>query len=136
MTQRVLHASQFVNEIVLTTSRSSGPGGQNVNKVNTRVTLRLDVPGSRILTPEEKEILMSKLKSVLTTEGILLLSAQENRSQLQNKEAVLVKFEKTINKALAKKKLRKASKPSKSAVEKRIQHKKKHSEKKQWRQRF
>jgi len=134
--QRTFHASQFEKEFILTTSRSSGPGGQNVNKVNTKVTLRFEIGRSEILTPEEKETLLIKLSTVLTKDGALILSSQDKRSQLQNKESVFLKFERLVNKALAKKKLRKASKPSKAYHDKRIQNKKRHAEKKKWRQRF
>lgn len=134
--QRTLHASQFEKEIQLATSRSSGPGGQNVNKVNTKVTLRFEIKSSQILTSAEKEILTTKLAPYLTKGEVLILSAQEKRSQLQNKELVLQKFEQLINKALVRKKIRKASKPTKGAIEKRIVQKKRHSEKKQWRMKF
>jgi len=120
-------------ELEFTTSRSSGPGGQNVNKVNTKVTLRFDVSGSQALTVDEKEILLRKLASRLTNVGVLILSSQDKRSQLQNKEGVIAKFEVLVAKSFRKKKVRKATKPSKSAVEKRITQKKHRSEKKKWR---
>lgn len=128
-------ASLLENELIFLTSRSSGPGGQNVNKVNTKVTLKFDVLNSHILTQEEKEIVSSKLKSRITSEGILLLSSQEKRSQLQNKESVIQKFEGLLAEAFKKKKARKPTKPSKGSVQKRIKSKKQASEKKKWRQR-
>jgi ribosome-associated protein len=120
-------------ELVFSTSRSSGPGGQNVNKVNTKVTLKFDVAGSAVLTDEEKQIISDKLASRITTEGILVLVSQDKRSQLENKEAVRGKFAKLITKAFEKKKLRKATKPSKASVKERIETKKRHAEKKKWR---
>jgi ribosome-associated protein len=117
------------------TSRSSGPGGQNVNKVNSKVTIKFDVPNSQLLTPEEKAVILNKLSSQLTKDGVLIVSAQDKRSQLDNKEAAIAKFEAVINKAFVKKKTRKATKPSKGAVQKRIKMKKEVSEKKKWRQR-
>jgi ribosome-associated protein len=117
------------------TSRSSGPGGQNVNKVNSKVTIKFDVPNSQLLTQEEKEIILNKLSSQLTKEGVLIVSAQDKRSQLDNKQAAIAKFEAVINKAFVKKKARKATKPSKGAVQERIKRKKEVSEKKKWRQR-
>ncbi len=130
---RTLPASLFIHELSFTASRSSGPGGQNVNKVNTKVTLKFTPAESQVLTEEEKETLMRKLHTKLTTEGVLVLVAQEKRSQLQNKEAVLGKFEKIIAKAFEKKKVRKATKPSKAAVQERITKKKRVAEKKKWR---
>ncbi|HEY9047437.1 MAG TPA: alternative ribosome rescue aminoacyl-tRNA hydrolase ArfB [Ohtaekwangia sp.] len=120
-------------ELAFSTSRSSGPGGQNVNKVNTKVTAKFDVVNSAVLTPEEKELLLQKLASRLTTDGVLIIISQDKRSQLQNKEEAVAKFEKVITKAFEKKKARKATKPSKGAVQERIKKKKKQSEKKQWR---
>jgi ribosome-associated protein len=131
---RAITAAVLGNELHYTTSRSSGPGGQNVNKVNTKVTLRFDVTQSAVLTPEEKDTVLRKLASYITNEGVLILMAQDKRSQLQNKEAVIAKFEKLIAKAFVRKKMRKATKPSKGAVQKRINQKKQVSNKKKWRQ--
>lgn len=122
------------NEIIFTTSRSSGPGGQNVNKVNSKVTLQFDVTGSDILTQEEKDIVSGKLSSRMTREGILMLTAQDKRSQLQNKESVILKLEKLLVKAFEKKKIRRITKPSKGSIQVRIKKKKQLSEKKKWRQ--
>ena len=134
--QRIILASTLGNEIIFSASRSSGAGGQNVNKVNTKVTLKFDVKNSQHLNEEEKETILKKLSTRLTNEGVLILSSQEKRSQLQNKEAVISKFEKFIAKAFEKKKARRATKPSKGAVQKRIKEKKQRSEKKQWRQKL
>ncbi len=131
---RILTSALLNSELEFSTSRSSGPGGQNVNKVNSKVTLRWNVNDSALLTPEEKELLVQKLSARLTTDGALLLTAQDQRSQLQNKEAVLHKFDRLLKQAFAKKKKRKATKPSKSSVKNRLDKKKKHSEKKKWRQ--
>ncbi|MCB2409296.1 alternative ribosome rescue aminoacyl-tRNA hydrolase ArfB [Hymenobacter lucidus] len=120
----------FLPELQFQTSRSSGPGGQNVNKVESRVELRFRIADSQLLTEEQKQMLLTKLASKLTTEGELLLTAQEDRSQLRNKEIVVQKFYDTLRKALHKPKARKATKPSKGAVRKRLESKKKHGEKK------
>ncbi|HEY0653147.1 MAG TPA: alternative ribosome rescue aminoacyl-tRNA hydrolase ArfB [Chryseosolibacter sp.] len=129
-----LNATLLASELDFSTSRSSGPGGQNVNKVNTKVTLKFNVNESAVLTQEEKQIILQKLHSRITTEGVLLLTSQDKRSQLENKDAVIQKFNLLIRKAFERKKARKATKPSKNAVQKRIQSKKQHSEKKKWRQ--
>ncbi len=121
-------------ELDFTASRSGGPGGQNVNKVNSKISVRFDVPHSEILTQEEKDILLQRLSSFLTKEGILQISSQESRSQLENKEAVVAKLDALLAKAFEKRKIRKKTKPSKIAVQKRIQSKKRLSEKKKWRQ--
>ena len=131
--QRKLNAAVLGSELVFTTSRSSGPGGQNVNKVNSKVTLQFDVNASAILTQEEKDIITQKLGSRLTRDGILLLTAQDKRSQLQNKESVLDKLDKVLIKAFERKKKRKPTKPSKGAIQERIKNKKQLSEKKKWR---
>lgn len=133
-TDTKLNANKLKGELEFTASRSEGPGGQNVNKVNSKITLRWDIPNSPTLTEEEKHIISGKLSSFITKDGILVLSAQDNRSQLQNKEAVLMKLDHLLQKAFAVKKQRKATKPSKSASAERLKKKKQHSEKKKWRQ--
>ena len=134
MSSRIVTASLLNKELAFSASRSSGPGGQNVNKVNSKITLMFDVVRSEILTEEEKDVMVKKLASQLTKEGVLILMAQDKRSQLENKEAAIEKLDKLLVKAFAKRKVRKATKPSKTAVQKRITNKKQHSQKKQWRQ--
>jgi len=132
----VLSFEQLTPELEFTTSRSSGPGGQNVNKVNSKVILRWNVLHSVLITDEQKVLLLNKLSSQLTREGELILTAQESRSQLQNKEAVVEKLNALLGKAFTKPKIRKATKPSKSSKVKRVDNKKRHAEKKQWRKRL
>lgn len=132
---RKITAELLAGELVFTASRSGGAGGQNVNKVNSKVALQFDVANSLALTPEEKSTISEKLSSKINREGILVLTAQENRSQLQNKEAVILKFNRLMAKAFEKRKARRATKPSKSSVQERIKKKKVVSEKKKWRRR-
>jgi ribosome-associated protein len=121
-------------ELVVTTSRSGGPGGQNVNKVSSKVSVKFDVAQSRILTDDEKQLLLTKLSSRLTSEGQLVIVSQESRSQLDNKKSAFEKLEKMLERAFEKKKARKATKPTKGSVKKRIKGKQEHAEKKKWRQ--
>lgn len=122
-------------ELVFTTSRSSGPGGQNVNKVNSKVTLRFDVIHSAVLTDEQRATILERLAKYITKEGELVLQGNEERSQLQNKELVIRRFDGLLTSAFAVRKKRKATKPKKSAIEKRIGAKKRNADKKKWRQR-
>ncbi|HNC32056.1 MAG TPA: peptide chain release factor-like protein, partial [Cyclobacteriaceae bacterium] len=92
MSTRKLTTAILLPELLFSASRSSGPGGQNVNKVNSRITLRFNIRESTILTYDEKSILLTKLGSRLTEAGELIVHAQDKRSQLQNKEAVMAKF--------------------------------------------
>ncbi len=131
-----IQVADLLPELVFTTSRSSGPGGQNVNKVSSKVTLKWNVVVSRILTDDQKSLLLEKLKTRLTTEGVLMLTSQESRSQFKNKEAVLVKLDQLLSAAFTKKKARKRSKPTKASVQKRIERKKRTGEKKQWRKKL
>lgn len=131
-----LRATDLLSELEFSASRSSGPGGQNVNKVSTKISLRFDVLNSTVLTEEQKQTLIHKWASQLTKEGVLLLHSQEKRSQLQNKEAVLIKLDRLLTKAFAVKKPRKATKPSKASKRKRVDAKKLRGEKKQWRQKL
>jgi ribosome-associated protein len=126
--------SSIYSEFSFGTSRSSGPGGQNVNKVNTKVTLLWNIAESSSLTLDQKEIITAKLAAYITKEGVLQLTSQETRSQLQNKEEVVQKLQRLLVKAFTKQKPRKATKPTKAAKRKRILEKKQHGEKKKWRQ--
>ncbi len=125
-----IQSGLFENEFQFKTSRSSGPGGQNVNKVETKVELLFDIGSSMLLSEEEKNTLRSKLSNKIDQEDILHLTSQEKRSQTQNKERVIKKFYDLILKVFQKRKIRKATKPSKSAIENRLKAKKARGEKK------
>ncbi|WP_268124722.1 alternative ribosome rescue aminoacyl-tRNA hydrolase ArfB [Roseivirga pacifica] len=120
----------FSAELKFETSRSSGPGGQNVNKTESRVTLRFAVTSSEVLCEEERTRLQQKLANKLTSEGELLISSEKHRGQLQNKEETVKLFQQILTKAFTEPKKRKKTKPSKAAVQKRIDGKKKLGEKK------
>lgn len=125
----------FLPEITFQTSRASGPGGQHVNKVESRVELRFQIQPSRVLTDEQKTLILEKLGPQLTAEGWLLLTAQEDRSQWRNKELVLARFHELLLRSLRRPKPRKATKPSQAVVRKRLETKKRLGEKKASRRR-
>lgn len=134
MDQKVLKERDFSSELIFSASRSSGPGGQNVNKVSTKVELRFHIMNSAILTPEEKKLLIEKLENRITNDGELILVSQRERSQLKNRDVVIGKFYRLISRALTPRKKRKPTKPSPEAVEKRLEEKRIRSEKKEQRQ--
>ncbi|MCF6170046.1 MAG: aminoacyl-tRNA hydrolase [Bacteroidales bacterium] len=117
-------------EVSYRTSRSSGAGGQHVNKVSTKVELLFDVSGSAVLSEEQKAIVLDKLKNRISKESLLILQCDETRSQLKNKEIVFDRFLALIEDALKPVKPRKPTKPSRSSVERRLKDKKSQSEKK------
>jgi len=120
-------------EIVFSASRSSGPGGQNVNKVNTRVELRFSIIASAFLTDAEKQRINIKLKNRIDSEGELILVAQSERSQWRNRGQVTAKFFELIETALAPVKRRIKTSPTSASRVKRLENKKKTSLKKQLR---
>ena len=120
----------FTGELIYKASRSSGAGGQNVNKVSTKVELSFDVMNSFILSEEEKLLLKEKASSKINSEGILKLTSQTERTQLGNKEVVTDKFYKLLQKIFTKKKKRIPTKVSKATKEKRLEEKKILSKKK------
>lgn len=114
-------------ELVFKTSRSGGSGGQHVNKVETKVTLRWNIEESDYLSQDQKGILFDKLKTQVNKEGELVIHSEAKRSQLKNKELVIEKWKDLIHKAFIKKKKRKPTKISKTAKEKRRKAKTKKS---------
>lgn len=126
MNQDELRRRNFESEFNITTSRSSGPGGQNVNKVSTKVELRFNLQTSSVLNETEKEILFRKLKNKINKENELIIVAQSERTQLMNKIAVTMKFYDMLSKALTIPKKRRITRPSFSSKIKRLEEKRNH----------
>jgi len=122
-------------EVQISFARSGGPGGQNVNKVETKVELRWAPARSSALCPEDRDRLLGRLAARLTSRGELLVTSSRTRDQLRNRRDALEKLAQTIRKALERPALRTPTRPSHRAVEARIQHKKRRSSAKQLRRR-
>ena len=122
------------NEIKWRFSRSSGPGGQNVNKIESRVEIIFNLEDSKVLNDYQKSILKKNLKNKLV-DNRLILAVQEHRNQLLNRKLALMKFSAIIKNALNKSfKFRKSTKPTKASQKKRVEFKKKRGELKKSRQ--
>ncbi|SDQ79252.1 ribosome-associated protein [Chryseobacterium soldanellicola] len=121
----------FSKELSFKTSRSSGAGGQNVNKVETSVTVLWKVDESEFFNERQKTLIQEKLKNRINAEGFLFLTVSESRTQLMNKNKSIEKILEIVDKALIVPKTRIATKPSRAKKEKRLDTKKKISEKKE-----
>ncbi len=124
---------QLLSECNFTATKSSGPGGQNVNKVSSRIELRFSVHDSKFLDETEKERIRSKLKNRVNSEDELILVSQTERSQLGNKQKVIETFFSLLEKAITVKKKRIQTSPTHTSQEKRLETKKKRARKKQFR---
>lgn len=125
----------IVKSAVVKTSRSGGKGGQNVNKVSSKVELVLHIPSAPFLDEFEKAILLEKLSSRLDNENNLHVVSQEDRSQLMNKERCIIKMIHLLKTALTVQKKRVTTKTPKSIVKKRLEMKSLNSQKKDYRKR-
>lgn len=114
-------------------SRSSGPGGQHVNKLNTRVSVFLDIQNCPCFSERQKHALAVALKGRLDKQGVLQVSSQQFRSQAANRNAAFQRMAEMINRAVKPKRIRKKTNIPKRAVEKRLQDKRKHARVKQLR---
>lgn len=121
---------QLQRELTLKAIRSSGAGGQHVNKVSSKVELSFDLPASQGLSQAEKQRLLLKLGARLTQEGRLLLQCDQSRSQHKNRELVVERFFGLLQSALKVPKKRRPTKPTRSSIEKRLRSKKKAAQKK------
>ena len=128
-----MRIQEIVKELKFKAVRSSGAGGQHVNKVSSKVELYFDVQNSIALSQQEKELLHQKLANKLTKDHILILAADDSRSQHKNKEIVVHRFLNLLKENLKKPKQRRPTKPSRAAIRKNVEKSKKHSAKKQLR---
>ncbi len=127
--------SSIVKELQFTASRSSGPGGQHANKVNSKVTLRWNLMESA-MEENQRDRILSKLGRFITNDSELILTSEKSRSQLQNKQDVLQKLEKLVDRAFLPTKKRRSTKPTKGSIKRRLENKKKQGEKKKQRKDF
>ncbi len=123
MTPQQVRARGLEQHLILTATRSAGPGGQNVNKVSSRIEARLNLESCPIFSEAEKAILHQKLASRITSEGEMIVTSQIHRSQLMNKEEAINRLCQLIAMALTPVKPRKATRPTKASVERRLKSK-------------
>lgn len=131
----ILQKDQLQNEMTFATSRSQGAGGQNVNKVETKVELNWNPKDSAVFSLDEKVLLCAALENKMNKDGIVYLTSQKTRSQLKNKEDVILRFYELLEQILTPKKSRKATKPTLTSKVTRLESKKKKSMVKQLRKR-
>ena len=125
-----MNTGNLIKELNFKAIRSSGPGGQHANKVSSKIELTFDIENSYELNDEEKSLLLKNIANRLTKESILILFCDESRSQHKNKEIIIKRFLELIKNGLIIPKKRKATKPSRSSIRKRLDSKNKHSKKK------
>ena len=136
ITEKSVDHIDFRPEFSFITSRSGGPGGQNVNKVSSKVMLCFHVFDSELINGNEKILISQKLANKINAEGVLQITSQAERTQLGNKERCIEKFYLLIKQALTVPKKRRKTRPSRSPIQKRLDNKKKVSEKKQYRKKM
>ena len=118
-------------ELDFRADRASGPGGQNVNKTATKVTLKVEIKGSKTLNDEQKTIIKKKLHNMMNSDGEIVIAEQSSRSQLTNRKNAMKKLNDHLSEALTPEKKRKATVVSEGSKERRLEDKKAHSFKKQ-----
>jgi ribosome-associated protein len=117
-------------EVTFITSRSGGPGGQNVNKLETRVTLRFDLVGSGSLSEEQKARLRERLATRITKDGVLQVTSQRHRTQGMNREAAVERFAELLRESFREEAPRKKTRPSRAAKARRMDEKRRQSQRK------
>jgi ribosome-associated protein len=122
------------SELRMQRSRSTGPGGQNVNKLETRVTLLFDVAGSSVLTERQRERILASLRTRITKDGVLRVTSQRHRTQGANREAATERFVALLQDALKPVKTRKPTKPTRASKTRRLDAKKQRGSVKKGRQ--
>jgi len=120
-------------EVSFVTSRSGGPGGQNVNKLETKVTVRFDVAGSPSLTEERRSRILERLATRITRAGVLQVTSQKHRTQGDNREAALERFAELLREALREETPRKPTRTPRAAKKRRIESKRRQGERKRQR---
>ncbi len=125
-----MDSEKLLKEISFKAVRSSGPGGQHVNKTSSKAVISFTITDSQIFSPSEKQRLLEKLKSRISQDGSLTITCSESRSQHRNKALAIARLFSLLEKSLRVAKSRKKSRPSRNAVEKRLVSKKKHALKK------
>ena len=118
-------------ELSFAASRSGGPGGQNVNKVNTQVMLRFDVSGSTSLSEWQRSRILSRLATRITRNGVLVITSRRHRTQLANRAAATKRFAELVQAALKRRPVRKMTRPTRASQERRLESKKRRGRQKQ-----
>ena len=131
-----MDTNQLVRELNFKAVRSSGPGGQHVNKVSSKIELTFNIQKSSALSPRQKEILSKNLTYKITKDKNIILFCDESRSQHKNKELAIKRFIALIRKNIVKPKFRKATKPTRSSILKKKDHKKHLAQKKSMRKKI
>ncbi|MEN8776929.1 MAG: alternative ribosome rescue aminoacyl-tRNA hydrolase ArfB [Polaribacter sp.] len=125
-----MHRENIIKELSFKAIRSSGAGGQHVNKTSSKIDLTFDLQNSLSLTESEKILLKDKLSSKLTKENVLILFCEETRSQHKNKELAIKRFLSLLKTNLTRKKKRKPTKPSRASLKRKAESKQRNSLKK------
>ena len=133
---RRIRVDDIKDELVVQTSRGGGPGGQHVNKVETKVVLKWNIGDSNILTDLQKEMIRAANRNKITNQDELHISSEAKRSQLKNKEIAFKKLDRILARSFAPRKHRISTTPTKASKVKRLHSKRKQSEKKEWRRRI